>query len=336
MEFHQLHYFVAVAETGGFSRAAERCNVAQPSLSQQIIKLEQELDEKLFERLGRTVRLTPAGKALLPRAQRILAELQSIKSSINDEIASGRGKVSVGIIPTLAPFLLPQSLELFHNSYPLAELEVVEHTTELLLEALLNFELDVCYASLPISHSLIQTEKLFHEPLLVAMPHDHELESCAELSVSQLRTEPFIALHEDHCLSQQVDNFCYEQQINPKIVCRTSHLWTVQSCVAAGLGIALVPNMLAETDLAETCIYRPLLDATPQRTIVALYHAQRSRSLLAKEFTACFQQAYNQLRGLPGIPSVCKRDGSCIEQGMCTPNCTRRKVQGLQKAIHAS
>lgn len=336
MEFHQLHYFIAVAETGGFSRAAQRCNVAQPSLSQQIIKLEQELDEKLFERLGRTVRLTAAGKALLPRAQRILAELQSIKSSINDEVASGRGKVSVGIIPTLAPFLLPKTLQLFHEHYPLAELEVVEHTTELLLEALLNFDLDVCFASLPISHSLVQTEKLFHEPLLVAMPHGHELDSYAELSVSQLTAEPFIALHDDHCLSQQVDNFCYEQQINPKIVCRTSHLWTVQSCVAAGLGIALVPSMLADADLAESCLYRPLLDATPQRTIIALYHAQRARSLLAEQFTSCVQQAYHQLHGLPERKPSSQAASSCQHVGPCTPNCASYTPKSLQEASHTT
>ncbi len=110
MEVHQLTYFVAVAETGSFSRAAERCNITQPSLSQQIMKLEQELGEPLFERLPRKVVLTDTGRILLPRALSILGELQDIKHTLNQNLDAGHGSLNVGFIPTIAPFVLPRAV----------------------------------------------------------------------------------------------------------------------------------------------------------------------------------------------------------------------------------
>ncbi len=287
MELHQLQYFVAVAEVGSFSKAARRCSVAQPSLSQQIIKLEHELGQRLFERLGRSVILTAAGQALLPQAQRILSEVQSIKSGIADAVSTGRGRLAVGLIPTLAPFVLPRALACFAQRFPEAELEVLEHTTDALLERLVSLELDVCFLSLPVKHRLIEMEELHSEPLLLALPQDHPLAAQPALGVDRLRDSPFIALNEDNCLTQQVDAFCYEQQIAPTVVCRVAHLSTLQSCVAAGMGVALVPAMLVRADPSERCVYRPLADAAPRRTLVAAWHGARGRSILADEFVTC-------------------------------------------------
>lgn len=130
MEIHQLTYFVAVAETGSFSRAAERCNIAQPSLSQQIQKLEQELGEPLFDRLPRKVVLTDAGRALLPRAVSILSDLQDIKHTLNQNVDAGHGLLNVGFIPTIAPFVLPRVIKRFSQEFPNARLTVQEDLTE--------------------------------------------------------------------------------------------------------------------------------------------------------------------------------------------------------------
>src|ERR1700679_1444165 len=107
MELHQLRYVCAIAETGSFSRAAERCQGAQPSLSQQVLKLEKDLGAKLFDRLGRGVRLTEAGRAFVPRARSILQQMEAARSSVADNNAGVSGSVSVGVIPTIAPYLLP-------------------------------------------------------------------------------------------------------------------------------------------------------------------------------------------------------------------------------------
>jgi len=295
MEIHQLTYFVAVAETGGFSRAAKRCNVAQPSLSQQIMKLEQELGQQLFDRLGRTVALTEAGQVLLPHARAILAELQEIKRGLRQEIDEGRGRLAVGFIPTIAPFLLPGVLKQFVQTFPDAELNVYEDLTDNLVRNLIDGKLDVGIMSLPINNKLISTQELLTEPLLVASSRHHELISKASVRVRELEAFPFIALNEVHCLGEQVQSFCYQQDVDLEIVCHTSQLSTVQSCVALGLGVSLVPLMLAASDTSDQIAYRPVSDVVPQRKIVASSHAGRLQSFLAQQFVDLVQIEYHRL-----------------------------------------
>lgn len=292
MEIHQLTYFVAVAETGSFSRAAERCNIAQPSLSQQIQKLEQELGEPLFDRLTRRVVLTDAGRALLPRAATILAELQDIKHTMKQEADTSRGTLSVGFIPTIAPFVLPRVIRRFSQEFPQARLSVHEDLTEALVRDLVDGKLDVGITSTPIHNKLIRTQELLTEPLLVASSSEHEIITRASLYVKELDEYPFIALSEVHCLGEQVQNFCYQQHLELKIVCHTAQLVTVQNCVAMGLGVSLVPQALALSDKSEQVFYRSLSDAAPQRKIAAATHIERTQSFLAKQFIQIVKEEY--------------------------------------------
>jgi len=284
VEIHQLNYFVAVAETGGFSRAAKRCNVAQPSLSQQIKKLETEIGMPLFDRLGRTIVLTEAGRLLLPRARAILSEIQDINLIMRQEILEGYDHLSVGFIPTIAPFILPEVLRTFAEKFPHAELSVYENLTDILVRDLINGTLDIGIMSTPINSKLIATQELFSEHLLVASSNEHELISTASIRVKELEEFPFIALDEVHCLGEQVQTFCYQQDLNVEIVCHTSQLSTVKSCVALGLGISLVPQMMAATDNSGQVNYRPVRDSVPRRKIVAAAHAGRHQSFLTQRF----------------------------------------------------
>src|SRR5271154_1211199 len=134
MELHQLRYFCAVAETSSFSRAAEQSHVSQPSLSQQIMKLEDELGARLFDRLGRSVRLTELGTTFLPRARAVLRDLESARNDIVEKKTSITGTISVGVIPTIAPYFLPPILATFLRKWPLARVTVVEEITSLLLD----------------------------------------------------------------------------------------------------------------------------------------------------------------------------------------------------------
>ncbi len=295
MELHQLRYFVAVAESGGFSKAAKRCFVAQPSLSQQIIKLEAELGSKLFDRLGRSVVLTETGKALLPKARLILSEADNIKTGIAEEVDSGAGTLSVGIIPTIAPYMLPGSLKRFSESFPRAKMALSENLTENLVEGLLDLEIDIAVMSLPIDNKLVQTEVLFDDPLVLALSPEHPLAKAKEISIGDLKEIPFIALGEEQCLGEQVKNFCYERQINPDIICRTWNLSTIQQFVSLGDGVSLVPKMFVNTDTSATCIYRNIEDQTPARTIVAAWHKHRKPSMLAKGFIRIIQEEYESL-----------------------------------------
>ncbi|MEY2819623.1 MAG: LysR family transcriptional regulator [Chloroflexota bacterium] len=292
MEIHQLTYFVAVAETGSFSRAAERCNVAQPSLSQQIQKLEQELGEPLFDRLPRKVVLTDAGRMLLPRAINILSDLHDIKHTLNQNIDSGHGLLSVGFIPTIAPFVLPRVIKRFSQEFPNARLSVQEDLTEAIVHGLLDGKLDVGITSMPIHHRLIRTQELLTEPLLVASSKDNDFISRASIHVKDLDKFPFIALSEMHCLGEQVQSFCHRQDLELKIVCDTSQLTTVKNCVEIGLGVSLVPRALAVSDTSQLVKYRPLNGATPQRKIAAATHAERTQSFLAKKFIEIVKEEY--------------------------------------------
>ena len=292
MEIHQLTYFVAVAETGSFSRAAERCNIAQPSLSQQIQKLEQELGEPLFDRLPRKVVLTDAGRTLLPRAINILSELHDIKHTLNQNADAGHGLLNVGFIPTIAPFVLPRAIKRFSEEFPNARLTVQEDLTEAIVRNLLDGKLDVGITSMPIHHRLIRTEELLTEPLLVASSKQNDCITRTTIHVKELDDFPFIALSEMHCLGEQVQSFCHRQNLELKIICDTSQLTTVKNCVEIGLGLSLVPRALALSDTSQQVNYRPLNGAVPQRKIAAATHAERTQSFLAKKFIEIVKAEY--------------------------------------------
>ncbi len=292
MEIHQLEYFVAVAETGGFSRAAERCNVAQPSLSQQIKKLEVEVGQSLFDRLNRKVVLTDAGKRLLPRAHRILGELQDINLEMQTEIQEGYGTLKVGFIPTIAPFVLPRVIRQFSQEFPHATLEVHEDLTDELIRKIIIAELDVGITSLPIKNKLIKTEVLLTEPLLVASSQKYDILSRASIHVKELDDFPFIALSEVHCLGEQIHSFCYHQAVNLNIVCHTTQLSTVQNCIALGLGISLVPRAMAVSEPSEQVVYRAITDAVPERKIAAATHIKRTPTFLSHQFIEIVRSEY--------------------------------------------
>ncbi len=292
MEIHQLTYFVAVAETGSFSRAAERCNITQPSLSQQIMKLEQELGETLFERLPRKVVLTDAGRILLPRAISILGDLQDIKHTLNQNMDAGHGLLHVGFIPTIAPFVLPRVIKRFSMEYPNAHLTVQEDITEALVRDLIDGKLDVGITSMPIHNKLIRTQELHTEPLLVASSRKNDIITRASIRVKELDDLPFIALSEMHCLGEQIQSFCHLQKLELKVVCDTSQLTTVQNCVALGLGVSLVPRALAISDTSNRITYRTLSDTSPQRKIAAATRADRTPSFLAQKFIEIVHEEY--------------------------------------------
>lgn len=302
MELHQLRYFVAVAESNNFSKGAAVCDVAQPSLSQQIQKLEREVGRRLFDRLGRTVALTDAGRALLPRARRILAEVEGVERGVADEVDEGRGTLTIGAIPTVAPFLLPGAVSRFIGSQPDAQLHVREDLTANLVEGLVRAELDLCICALPLDDERFATELLVAEPLLVAAAAGHPLAKGRAIRPAELEGQPAVVLHELHCLGEQVSTFCRQRRISPRIVCRTTQLTTVRSLVALGLGVSLVPRMCAVTDASGCCTYTPVHDPKLQRHVVLAWHKTRGRSRLGERFTKCLKEEAHELsaRSLPG------------------------------------
>lgn len=298
MELHQLRYFVAVAECSSFRRAAAQCHVAQPSLSQQIIKLEKELGHPLFDRLGRRIALTEAGRVLLPRARSVLTGVREIERDISEDIESGRGRLAVGAIPTVAPYLLPRALRRFARLYPQADVLVVEDLTESLLQRLASAELDLGLVALPIEHRQIETEALMSDPLLVACERSADLALASRVTLRDLSERPAVVLHEMHCLGEQIQAFCQGYGAQQRIVCRTTQLSTVLSLVALGLGVSVVPRTCAAADRSRQRAYRYLADATPERTIAAAWRRGRHRSKLARAFREQIQEECRRLAAL--------------------------------------
>jgi LysR family hydrogen peroxide-inducible transcriptional activator len=284
MEMQQLRYVVAVARTGNFSRAAEQCHVSQPSLSQQIQKLENELGERLFDRMKREVKLTAHGEAFLRRASRILEEVDAAKREATDARNLLRGTLTVGVLPTIAPYLLPSVMSAFTLRFPGVELVVQEDTTARLLKLALAYDIDLAIASQPIQDPRLTMRELFAEELLLALPPGHPLTRQRAVKAADLRGLRLIVMKEGHCLGDQVLGFCERRDVKAQISFRSAQLETIQALVCAGLGVSLIPAMAARSDRGDLLEYRSFQAPRPQRKIVALWPKQRSLSRAATEF----------------------------------------------------
>ncbi len=283
MEMHQLRYFVTVARTGNFSRAAEQCHVAQPSLSQQIQKLEIELGQRLFLRLGRRTQLTKAGKTLLGRAMRVLEEVDAARREVGEAEEDVRGCVTLGILPTVAPYLLPRVVAAFLERFPAAEARVLEEQSAALARRLSACEVDLVLSTPIHDMRRVAGETLCEEELLVALPAGHRLARKKRLQADDLRREPWIVMQDGHCLGDQVLRF--REQIAPgsRVGFRCAQLETLRNMVGRGLGISLIPAMAARTD-GDSLVYKSLEGGAPARHLVVLWPDQRPPGRAASEF----------------------------------------------------
>jgi LysR family hydrogen peroxide-inducible transcriptional activator len=279
MELHQLRYFLAVARTRNFSRAAEQCHVAQPSLSQQIMKLESDLKERLFERNKREVSLTPAGKIFRSHAERILEEVELARDKVSETNGMLRGQVVLGALPTVAPYYLPERLRAFTAKHPNIEVVVHEDTTAQLSRAVLEKEIDVALVSLPVELAGLKAEEFFDEGLLVALPEKHALAKKKRLVLDDLESETFILMKEGHCLAGQALQFCRLNGFAPRVSFRSAQIETVLAFVATGWGVSVVPAM-AKEPRTKGVVYREISGMT--RSIGIIYREKRPLNQAAR------------------------------------------------------
>src|SRR5271170_3912474 len=282
MEFQQLKYVCAIADTCSFSRAAERCHVAQPSLSQQVLKLEEDLGSRLFDRLGRSVRLTEAGRAFLPHARSILQQMEAARTGVEDKRTDVRGSVAVGVIPTIAPYLMPLCIAAFSKKHVEAKLRIVEETTPVLVASLRNLSIDVAILSLPLRHKEFEIFPLRTEPLFAVLPKDHPRARARSLSLKELSGEPFVMLRDGHCFRDMSVAACTRAKVNPRIAFESGQFSSLLGMVAAGIGVSLVPEMAM--DKTARCSYVRISDAQASRTIVAAVLRGRSFNRVQQAF----------------------------------------------------
>jgi LysR family transcriptional regulator, hydrogen peroxide-inducible genes activator len=289
MELHQLRYFCAVADSGSFSRAAEHSHVSQPSLSQQILKLEAELGARLFDRLGRSVRLTEVGKAFLPRALSVLRELEAARSEVVESKESVSGQVSVGVIPTVSPYLLPPVIAAFAKLFPKATVTVLEDITPVLLERLRAGSIDIAILALPVRGHEFEASPLVTEPLFAALPQNHRLARNSSIALHELRKEPFLLLRDGHCFRENAVAACDRARVSPQVVFESGQFSSLLGLVGAGVGVSLVPAMAV--DRRAKVRFVRISDPAAARTIGALILRGRSVSRANRAFLSALRQA---------------------------------------------
>ncbi len=302
MEMHQLRYVVAVAGAGNFSRAAAQCHVSQPSLSQQILKLEEELGGRLFERVGRRAKPTPRGEVFLGRAERILGEVAAAKREAEESTALVRGRMVIGVLPTIAPYLLPEGMRVFLGKYPGMEIMVQEDTTDHLLELLAACEIDFALVSRPIPGDGVRVEDLFVEKLLLALPSGHRLARRRVVRAADLAGERLIVMKEGHCLGDQVLDFCGRRDPHPSISFRSAQLETVLAMVRAGMGISLIPAMAVEKQREESPEFRSFALPGPSRKIAAAWLERRPPGRAILEFLRTIPRPTGKIGGQRVLP----------------------------------
>jgi len=284
MEIHQLRYLVAVAEEGTFSRAAAKVRVAQPSLSQQIRKLEAEVGQPLFDRLPRSVVLTEAGRCLIDYARQILASIGDARRCVDEFKNEVAGRLAVGAIPTIAPYVLPELVGKFQKHYPEVTLEIVEDVTDGIARRVEAGELDVALASTCQQAPTLRRESLGSEPLLALVPKGHPLAKKTLVAMDDLKSQRFLLLHEMHCLSQQVNHLLAARRLRPEIALAGSQLGTIANMVAAAIGVSIVPQMMVKHQATPGCVSVPFAPPVPERELNLLYNPLRFQSKAAAAF----------------------------------------------------
>lgn len=285
MELHQLRYFVAVAETGNFTRASERSHVSQPSLSQQVSKLEGEIGHKLFHRLGRKAVLTEAGTAFLERARRILFEVENAAKELGDHPSLGR-RITVGAVQTVMPYLITPLVAQLRATHPNLLIDTVEDFRGNLTRGVVEGDLDLAVVPAPVKEHRISVEPLFTEPLLLVVGKAHPIAGQTEISIADLAAETFISLGDSSALAAQVRSFFGDQKFQPRVGFRCAQVATLKQIISLGLGISLLPQLARQVDDRDTLTYLRLTGSEPTRELVVIRHLQRYQSRGAEQFLA--------------------------------------------------
>ena len=280
MTLSELRYVVAVATEKSFGRAAQRCFVSQPALSVAIQKLEEELDVRLFERGKSEVTLTPVGGRIVEQAQRVLEDAALIK-----EIAqAGRnqlvGALKLGVIYTVAPYLLPDLIPALHVPAPQMPLDLEENLTAHLEAALKSGRIDAAIIALPFAPPGVVTEFLYEEPFQVVVPAGHKWAKRKYLRPDELAAEHPILLNVGHCFRDQVLDACPELNRAETHVTRTSSLETVRNMVASGLGVSVLPrDAMTPRYHSKLVVPVPFSGPVPSRRIALAWRKSFPRQL---------------------------------------------------------
>lgn len=305
MNLRDLRYLCAVADQRHFGRAAEACHVSQPTLSGQIRKLEDYLGVELFERSTRNVRLTEIGAEIVAHARRALQEADEIERVARARHDPESGTLRLGLIPTVAPSLLPLMLPALRRRFPRLQPRFVEDVTDMLLRRLQDGALDAAVIATEPPVASLRSLPLYREPFLLALPRDHRLAKAKRVKLADLEPEHLLLLTDGHCLRDQALEVCAATVPAGQVDTTATSLETLVNLVGAGNGLTLVPALAARPGWAEDpgVACRDLDDPSAARSVQLCYRAGFPRVPLLEAVAAC-------IRGvLPGRVQVLSGSG---------------------------
>jgi LysR family transcriptional regulator, hydrogen peroxide-inducible genes activator len=281
LSLRQLQYIVAVADTLGFHKAATRCHVSQPTLSAQVQQLEAVLGVMLFERDRRRVLVTKAGEDLVARARRVLIEVEDLIAAATRVREPFTGVLRIGVIPTVAPYLLPEVMPAIAREYPRLTLVFREEKTAEIARELADGTLDAGLLALEADIGECAHAEIMRDPFFAALPKGHPLARRKRLTVSDLKDAQVLLLDEGHCFRAQALALCAEAKANETSY-RATSLATLAQMVSSGVGITLLPSLAVPVENRRGRLeIRPFAKPSPGRTIVL---AWRPRSPFANAF----------------------------------------------------
>jgi LysR family transcriptional regulator, hydrogen peroxide-inducible genes activator len=280
MNLRDLRYFVALAETRHFGKAAEKSFVSQPTLSAQIKKLETYLGVQLIERQPRRVTLTETGAKILPIARRILQDSDEIISYARNEHDPLSGKLKVAFIPTIGPYLLPLVARRLRKQLPQLKLMLYEYQTQPLLERLRAGDIELGVLALPVPLDGLEARELYQEDFTLAVPNANPLAKKSSVRLDDLAGESLLLLEDGHCLRDQALEVCSRIDVKENEDYRATSLETLRQMVAAGLGVTLLPELATRgpfgsgQGLTVKSFTRPI----PSRTVGAVWRKSSARA----------------------------------------------------------
>ena len=282
MNLRDLRYLVAVAEHKHFGRAAEACFVSQPTLSTQVKKLEEELGVTLIERTNRQVMLTPVGERIVAQAQRVLREVNYMVHIAEEHKDPYGGEFRLGIIPTVAPYLLPKILGPIKKAFPKLRIQLTEAQTAVISRMLREGDLDAVILALPLEEDFV-SEALYTEPFYFAASRHHPKAALKAVDLDDLDHEQVLLLEDGHCLRDQALEICSSHNAVENTNFRATSIETLRQMVAANVGITLMPE-LAITSRTGPVRYLPFKRDQPHRTIGLCWRASSTRAELLGQF----------------------------------------------------
>ena len=292
MNLRDLEYLVAVGELKHFRKAAEKCFVSQPTLSGQLKKLESYLGGQLIERTTRKGFLTPIGEEIVKIARTILADVASIENMVATYSDPMCGTINIGLIPTIAPYLLPLIVQPINEAYPQIEIILHEVQTDVMLEKLSEGTLDAGILAVPIEMKGLDEITLYTEPFYVAANNQHMFASKLSIKIEDLRDETLLLLEEGHCLRGQVMDVCSQTMTKERKDFQGTSLETIRHMVSTGIGITLIPqtaidykNLIQNASIK----YIPFKKPAPARRVGLLFRKTSNRKVCFEKLAASIQ-----------------------------------------------